>query len=429
MESLPPELIRFIELLRPLFRAEVFDSFCYLLLGILIGEAKYGTVRASVFADADYWPQRLSDLFCRHKLSHQAFMAKLAAVALASLYPARLPGRLFWIADSTHAEKPYAQRIASVGLFHRTKRVAGRAKHLKGHCYVFAAHLYKHAGDKRAKWASVLVGALVYVKGRSIPVLVGALAQHLRLPAAVRHVWLVDRGILSRPLLRALGEVGHFVLGRVRCNQVVYFAPQPEAWQTVPRQRRPRVYGQKCRMDQLLTHGVTRLHEQKMVLRVRGRERIVKVWDAVVLLRGVWHGRALPVRVILIVVPGLKLKPWYLMTTDLDLDPQEAVRAYDGRYQIEVNIDEVKELGLEHYQGRSGQGVRRWPLFLCVGQMILKFLATDVLPVKLPTLHWSWYAREDTVGQVRRRLIEACHPRISRAKTDSAMKQISGKAA
>jgi hypothetical protein len=32
-----------------LFRLEVFESFCYLLTGILIGETKGGTVRASVF--------------------------------------------------------------------------------------------------------------------------------------------------------------------------------------------------------------------------------------------------------------------------------------------------------------------------------------------------------------------------------------------
>ena len=56
MESLPSELVRFIERLRPLFRAEVFESFCYLMTGILIGEAKDGTVRASVFARPDYWP-------------------------------------------------------------------------------------------------------------------------------------------------------------------------------------------------------------------------------------------------------------------------------------------------------------------------------------------------------------------------------------
>lgn len=428
MESLPSEVVNFIAFLRPLFRVEVFVSFCYLMAGILIGEAKAGTVRASVFAGAAYWPQRLSDLFCRHKLSHQAFMAKLVESALAALYPTGLPARLFWIADSTYAEKPYAKRIASVGLFHRTKRVAGQAKHLQGHCYVFAAHLYQHSLAKAAKWASVLVGAVLYVKGRSIPALVGMLAHHLRLPAEVRHVWLVDRGILSRPLLRALRQLGHEVVGRVRCNQVVYFAPPADTLLATPK-RRPRVYGLKCRIDQLRTHCGDSLREQKMILRVHGRERIVRLWDTEVLLRGVWRGRALPARVLILVVPGLKLKPWYLLTTDLDLDPRDAVRAYDGRYQIEVNMDEVKELGLGHYQGRSGQGVRRWPLFLCLGQMILKFIATGVLAVPLPKLHWPWYTREHTVGQVRRRLIEACPPRISCVKVDRPIRQKLAKAA
>lgn len=48
MDSLPSELIHFIELFRPLMQAEVFDSFMFLLMGILVGEAKAGTVRASV---------------------------------------------------------------------------------------------------------------------------------------------------------------------------------------------------------------------------------------------------------------------------------------------------------------------------------------------------------------------------------------------
>ena len=105
MDSLPPELINFLPALRPLFRTEGFVSFGYLIAGILIGEAKSGTVRASVFAGAGYWPQRLSDWFCRHRLSHQAFMAKLTALALQHLYPDGLPTRLFWSADATHAEK------------------------------------------------------------------------------------------------------------------------------------------------------------------------------------------------------------------------------------------------------------------------------------------------------------------------------------
>ena len=60
MESLPSAIVDFLQLLRPLFRAEVFTSFSYLMLGILIGEAKYGTARASVFAGPNYWVVYLS---------------------------------------------------------------------------------------------------------------------------------------------------------------------------------------------------------------------------------------------------------------------------------------------------------------------------------------------------------------------------------
>ena len=254
------------------------------------------------------------------------------------------------------------------------------------------------------------MGALLYVKGRSIPALVGVLAQQLRLPAPVRHVWLTDRGILSRPRLRALGAQGHFALGRLRCNQRVYFAPRRRS----PRQRRPRVFGPSCRVDRLLTQFPQHLGQRRTRLRVRGRTRPVSVYAADILVRGVWPHRALPARVVIVAVPGLSLTPWYLLCTDLILDPLQAVHTYAGRYQIEVNFDEVKELGLGHYQGRSGQGVRRWPLFLCIAHLLLKFLATDVLSVPLPALNWSWYPRENTVGQVRRRLREFCRPRISR---------------
>jgi hypothetical protein len=416
LESLPSEITNFIQSFRPLFRAEVFETFCLLMTGLLIGEAKAGTVRSSVFAAANYQPQRLSDFFCRHKLSHQAFMARLVALALTLLYPAGLPTRLFWIADSTTTDKPFADRVASIGLFHRSKQIIGRARHLKGHCFVFAAHLYQQGTTETRRWASLLVGALVYVKGKTIPALVGQLAQHLRLPKGVRHVWLVDRGILSRTLIRELAAEHQYVLGRARANQVVYFAPR--------RQRRgrgrKRLFGAKCRLDQLLNRFPERLQQQAMKLLVRGKERRVEVHSAEVQLRGVWPGRVCAARVIIVVVPGLKLKPWYLLTTDLDLDAVEAVKAYDGRYQIEVNMDEVKELGLGHYQGRSGQGVRRWPLLLCASQMLLKLIATEVLKVPLPSLNWSWYKRENTVGQVRRRLIELCRPRISRRKAETA---------
>jgi hypothetical protein len=113
------------------------------------------------------------------KVSHQVFMAKLVEVALRVIYPVGPAGRLFWIADAIYTEKPYAKQGASTGLFHRTKKVAGRAKHLQGHCYVFAALMYETVTEAGKRWASVLVGALLYVKERSIPTLVEQLAGHL----------------------------------------------------------------------------------------------------------------------------------------------------------------------------------------------------------------------------------------------------------
>jgi hypothetical protein len=256
----------------------------------------------------------------------------------------------------------------------------------------------------------VLVGALLYVKGRSPSELTGELARQLRLPEPTRHVWVVDRGLLSRPLLRSLGAQGQFARGRLKRNQVVYFSPRRQ-----PRGRgRRKIYGARCRVDQLRKRYGERLQHQKMKLRVAGREREVEVASAEVLLRRVTAQIAEAVRVIIVSVPGSHLQPWYLLTSDLELSVEEAVRAYGGRQQLEVNFDEVKELGLANYQGRSGQGVRRWPLFLCVAQMILKMIASEALAVSLPKLNWSWYSKEQTVGQIRRRLIESCRPRISR---------------
>jgi hypothetical protein len=411
MNILPSVIIQLLENFRPLMRVEVFETFTLLLTGLLVGEAKHGTVRSSVFAPADYQPARISDFFTTHRISPQKLMAKLTELVLRLRYSEALPERLFWIADGTHTEKPYAEKIASLGLFHRTKRVVGRARHLKGHCYVCAAHLYQHLDARgHLRWASALCGALLYVKGRSIPALVGQLAAQLRLPEGIRHVWVVDRGIISRPLLRALEIISQFALGRVRVNQIVYFAPRRQ-----PKRGRKKTYGQKCRVDRLIKRFPDRLRKQRGELHVQGKERKIEIYDAEILLRGVHKGRALKARVIVVVVPELKkLKPWYLVTTDLDLGVIAAVEAYAGRAQVEVNFDEAKELGLGHYQGRSGSGVRRWAVLVCLAQALLKLAATGLIKLDLPKLNWSWYKREETVGQLRRRLIEHCRPHISR---------------
>ncbi|MDQ3009815.1 MAG: hypothetical protein M3X11_03820 [Acidobacteriota bacterium] len=241
MNILPSEIIQLLENFRPLMRLEVFESFTLLITGLLVGEAKHGAVRASVFASADYQPARISDFFATHRVSPQKLMAKLTELVLRSCYGNDLPRRMFWIADSTNTEKPYAEKIASLGLFHRTKRIVGRANHLKGHCYVCAAHPYRYLdGQGQLCWESAPCGALLYVKGQSIPSLVGQLAAQMRLPESIRHLWIVDRGIISRPFLRALEALGQFGLGRLKTNQVVYFVARRQS-----QKGRKKTYGQR----------------------------------------------------------------------------------------------------------------------------------------------------------------------------------------
>lgn len=93
---------------RSLMRREVFENFTLLITGLLVGEAKHGTVRASVFAPADYQPARISDFFTTHQVSPQKLMAKLIELVVRSRYGSDLPKRMFWIAGSTNTEKPYA---------------------------------------------------------------------------------------------------------------------------------------------------------------------------------------------------------------------------------------------------------------------------------------------------------------------------------
>ncbi len=49
----------------------------------------------------------------------------------------------------------------------------------------------------------------------------------------------------------------------------------------------------------------------------------------------------------------------------------------------------------------------RVPPGRCLAHSLLALGALGALPLDLPELGWPWYRREDTVGQVRRRLLAA----------------------
>ena len=221
------------------------------------------------------------------------------------------------------------------------------------------------------------------------------LVAQLQLPPEVCHVVVSDRGLNSCQGVRWLRAQGCHSVTRLKRNTVVYTPAEAPALRG---RGRPRKYGTKSRVDALDRSLLT---EQAVTVWVDGRWQPATTW------RGTCWRRGLPELVTLVIVETAGRAPWYLQATDPTLSTAEIVAGYHGRHAIEPAIQAANALGLDHYHGRTARGVRRWPLLICLAHSLLALLALGVLDLPLPTLGWPWYRQEDTVGQLRRRLLAA----------------------
>ena len=102
---LPPEVRLALQALRPVFHAASWESFLYLITGLLLGQAQAGIVRASLLAPKGYNWRRLHDLIRRNRWDGMALMVRWTGVVLSLLYPQGYPPHLFWVLDGTYLEK------------------------------------------------------------------------------------------------------------------------------------------------------------------------------------------------------------------------------------------------------------------------------------------------------------------------------------
>ena len=391
--ALPPALQTALAPFRFLFHADTWPVFLGVLAGLLTGHTTLACVRASLLTAGVKWHQ-CCDFYRRARWSRTAFLRATTALVLQTLYPAGLPARLWWVADTTTSDKPSARKVFGIRRFWRHCRRPGQAPVHQGHGWVLLAHLYQR--PDRA-WQALLVGALLWLQLRraSPGQLTAALVAQLGLPSQVTHVVVSDRGLSSRELVRALRAQGCHSVTRLRRNTVVYTPAPPPA---TPRRGHPRKYGDKYRVDAL---DRALLMPTAVTVWVDGR------WQAATAWRGSFWRKGLPEMVEIVLVETARRAPWYLQATDPTLSTEEIVAGYHGRHAIEPAIQQANALGLDRYHGRTARGVRRWPLPICLAHSLLALVALGALPLDLPELGWPWYRREDTVGQVRRRLLAA----------------------
>jgi len=386
---LPLEIMELLQSLRPVFHASSWESFLYLITGLLLGQAQPGIVRASLIAPPGYNWRRLHDLMRRNVWSGVRLMIELTEIVLRSLYQDSLPAHLFWVLDSTYLEKVYAKAIDGVMIHHRPHPKAGRSRWLKGHGLMLVAHLYQKSTHR---FRAFLLGGLLYLKGVTFVELSQQIVKTLPFPKSTNNVVVTDRGLTSIKLAKAICEEGLYTLGRVKANASFYLPATEEDYKG----RKP-TYGEKFRADSTPKEKMERV---EMPLPVNG-----KLMGGVV-YRGTFLRRGLTGPVDLFRVEVGDLTPWLLMLTDRTLSTEGAIWAYYGRSQIEVAISEAKGLGLDDYRGRREAGVRRWPMVIGVVHSLLQLVGVGCLKPELPAQGWSWYPKETTVGAIQRRLIQ-----------------------
>lgn len=125
---LPPELLDVLQGIRPVFHAASWESFLYLVTGLLLGYARASVVRASLVAPSGYNWRRLHAFVRRNRWRESELLQALTQVVLTTLYPAGWPSHLFWVLDTTYLEKVYAQATEGVLRHYRPhpKRGQGR---------------------------------------------------------------------------------------------------------------------------------------------------------------------------------------------------------------------------------------------------------------------------------------------------------------
>lgn len=138
---------------------------------------------------------------------------------------------------------------------------------------------------------------------------------------------LADAYYASGKVIRPLLRQGHQLLTRARMNTVAYMPPEPDVRR---RRGRPRIYGPKVRLRELIAQQDL-FHTAPSPITGESHATIQYCWFDL-LWRPVGH------EVRFIVVKHSQRGMMILMTTDTDLDPLDAILLYSHRFKIETGF-------------------------------------------------------------------------------------------
>ena len=250
----------------------------------------------------------------------------------------------------------------------------------------------KRSHKKLTDWArQVLLQVRRWLPGRKLVVVMDASF------AAIDFLWQVAK--LAHPIT---------LIARFRLDAALY-APAPKR---KPRQMgRPRKKGKRLpTLEQVLKD--TRTHWKKVVIPDwygQGRKEV-----EIVSSTAVWFHNGmppLPIRWVLIRDPKGKFKPQALLCTDLAASPEQILKWFVMRWQLEVTFHEVRDhLGVETQRQWSDWAIARTtPALLGLFSLVALLAHTHAHKGKIPVRQDAWYSKplptfSDALALVRQEL-------------------------
>jgi hypothetical protein len=221
-------------------------------------------------------------------------------------------------------------------------------------------------------------------------------------------VLLGDGSFAALDLLAALARGGVICVTRLRLDAALCEPAPPRRPGTVGR---PRTKGARLpNLSEVLADEATRWERVTVPEWYGGRERAVEVCSAT----AVWRHAGLPVvpiRWVLLRDPQGRFDPRALLCTDPARDPQQVVRWFVRRWQLEVTFREVRDhLGVETQRQWSERAVARTtPCLLGLFSLVTLLAARLDHRARSAVCTAAWYRKPrptvaDTLAAVRRRV-------------------------
>ncbi len=421
MSPLPASIIALFDHFAPVFSTQVWPLALTLVLGAILAPGKRtvtSALRSMGLADEQHFIN-YHRVLSRATWSALGLSRILLGLLVTLLLAAGVP--LIVIIDDT-LERRRGKRIQAVGVFR--DGVRSTAKHkvtsfgLRWVCMALLVPVPWAARPWALPFLTVLAPAPAQARGRHKTCIDWAVQL-----VGVVHRWfpqrqlivLADGGYASHKLARACQRWGHTAARLV--TRLVLTAQLYDPPPVVPLRRAGRKAQKGLRQPKLcerLKDPQTVWTEQTLPW-YGGQPREVQLASGTAL----WHqdgAPPIPIRWVLVRDVHAAWKPQAFLCTDLTATPEQVVRWFIQRWNIEVTFEEVRaHLGVETQRQWSDRAIARTtPILFGLFSLVVLLTQTLTQGQAMPVRQSAWYHKSeatfaDCLAYVRRALWQALY--------------------